>query len=418
VFEHVTNESPLPLSLYLHIPFCHVHCTYCAFNIATRAEAYIPAYVAAMVNELRLLGQVPQAPIHTIYFGGGTPSLLSTEQVSQIITACCDSFVVSPDAEITLEANPESLSTNYLAALRAAGVNRLSIGMQSARPEDLHLFARQHDLNDVSLAVRGARKAGFTNVSLDLIYGVPGQTLAAWRESLEAALALGPDHLSLYALSLEQGTALNRAVERGWKLRPDDDLAADMYELADGLLSDTGLAQYEISSWARPAAQARHNLQYWRNLPYLGVGAGAHGYAAGLRYEVVRPFKQYIEHAAAQENPLPFPLTETVERVEPIDLRTAMSEHMITGLRLLNEGISIPGFQARFGVPIEAVFGPALERLVDYGMLYTCENSIRLTQRARLVSNQVFVYFMPEPTDQPESLALVNSGESTDVYHV
>src|SRR5450432_798585 len=328
------------LVLYLHIPFCSVRCTYCAFNLYTKAEALIPTYVQVLCHELEWLGQATNQPVATIYLGGGTPSLLDPAQVAQILATCRAAFTVNNAAEITLEANPESVDERTLQALRASGITRLSLGMQSAQATELRLFARQHDHQTVEAAMTSARRSGFENVSLDLIYGAPRQTLTAWQYSVEAALALQPNHLSMYALILEPETAMTRRIERGGLPRPDDDLAADMYDLADELVSAAGLPQYEISTWARPGAECQHNLHYWRNLPYLGVGAGAHGYAGGLRYEVARSLKGYIERAKCQSAAMPFPLTATADHIEAIDQRTAMAEHMITGLRLLREGIS------------------------------------------------------------------------------
>lgn len=382
-----------PLSLYLHIPFCGTRCTYCAFNTYTNLEGLIPAYVAAMCNELRWLGEVTPTPLHTIFFGGGTPSLLSPEQIGLILDTCRQAFTLLPGTEITLEVNPGSITLDYFVRLREIGVNRLSIGMQSAHTSELRLFARQHDVDAVVETVYLARQAGFDNLSLDLIYGVPHQTLEMWQRSLEDALALHPDHLSLYALELEKDTAMTRQVEQGQLPLPDDDLAADMYELADKLMMVAGLLQYEISNWAYPGRECRHNLQYWRNAPYLGVGAGAHGYAAGIRYEVVRPVPRYLELAASQSAPLPFPMIATVENCTPIDLAASMTEHMMTGLRLMQEGVSIDGFQQRFGVAIDMVYGKTLDRLVYHDLLRREGDRLRLSPQARLLSNRVFVEF-------------------------
>jgi oxygen-independent coproporphyrinogen-3 oxidase len=388
------SRLEVPYSLYLHIPFCGTRCSYCAFNTYTHVEALIPAYVAGLCRELSWLGT--GQPVHTIYFGGGTPSLLSPSQVADILAACQRAFDVPPDVEITLEANPGSIGDDYLGRLRETGVNRLSVGMQSAHAQELKLFARQHDVDDVARTISAARRAGFDNLNLDLIYGVPYQTLDMWRVSVEAALALGPDHLSLYALGLEAGTPLAKWVERGWLPAPDDDLAADMYDLADSLVCQAGLSQYEISNWARPGFACRHNLQYWRNQPYLGLGAGAHGYAAGIRYEVVRPIQRYIDLAMQPVDaaPLPFPLTPTVEHHERIDDAGAMAEHMLTGLRLVEEGVSAEGFRQRFGVPIQDVYGEQLDWLTRYDLLRQDGDRLRLTARARLLSNQVFLRFI------------------------
>jgi oxygen-independent coproporphyrinogen-3 oxidase len=388
------------LSIYLHIPFCGTRCTYCAFNTYTHAEAMIPAYVRAMCRELSWFepytesGDLPA--LHTIYLGGGTPSLLSPAQIAEILNSCRSAFDVAPDAEITVEANPGSIDGDYLSQLRATGVNRLSIGMQSAHASELHMFARQHDADTVARTIIDARRAGFDNLSLDLIYGVPNQTLDMWRTSVEAALALWPDHLSMYALGLEAGTPMARWVESGSLPAPDDDLTADMYELADSLAHTAGLDQYEISNWARPGFACRHNLQYWRNAPYLGIGAGAHGYAADIRYEVVRPIQRYIDLAMRQSAPLPFPLMETVEQQEVIDATGQMAEHMMMGLRLVNEGVSIEGFQQRFGVSLFEQYGEEIDWLTHYGLLRRDGDSLLLTARARLLSNQVFVRFVAE----------------------
>ncbi|MCC7447088.1 MAG: radical SAM family heme chaperone HemW [Anaerolineae bacterium] len=386
--------SATDLSLYLHVPFCGTRCTYCAFNTYTNVESLIPAYVAALCRELAWLGTGASQPLHTIYFGGGTPSLLSPDQITAILATCRRAFHVTPGVEITIEVNPGSIDSDYLFQLYNTGVNRVSIGMQSAHAQELRMFARQHGVDDVAQTVHAARMAGFTNVSLDLIYGVPHQTLAMWRTSVEAALALQPDHLSMYALGLEAGTPMARWVDRGWLPAPDDDLAADMYELADDLTYTAGLIQYEISNWAKPGAACRHNLQYWRNLPYLGVGAGAHGYVNSIRYEVVRPIQRYIDLAMQPIYPQTFPLTPTVEHSEPINTIAAMSEHMMTGLRLIGEGVSLSGFETRFGIPIYTIYGTAIEQLTGYGLLTQSGDSLQLTPRARLLSNQVFLQFI------------------------
>jgi oxygen-independent coproporphyrinogen-3 oxidase len=384
-----------PISLYLHIPFCGTRCTYCAFNTYTTFDALIPNYVEAMCNELRLLGRVTPDPLHTIYFGGGTPSLLTPAQVRQIIDTIRRSFSVQADAEITLEVNPGSIDAAYFVALRETGVNRLSIGMQSAHDSELRLFQRDHGVDAVPITVERARAAGFDSLSLDLIYGVPNQTLAMWETSVKAALAIKPDHLSMYSLQLEDGTPLTKQVQRGLLVKPDDDLAADMYELADNLVTTAGLSQYEISNWARLGHECRHNLQYWRNLPYLGVGAGAHGYAAGLRYEVVRPIPKYLELAAQSDPALPYPLTSTVERSEPIDASASIAEHMMTGLRLVREGIDLADFEQRFGVSLMHMYGDVIERFIGYGLLRLDDTALHLTPAARLVSNQIFLEFFP-----------------------
>ena len=283
------------LSLYFHVPFCRIRCAYCDFNTYAGLEALIPAYTQALIHEVRQVGQAAPAqidPVHTVFFGGGTPSLLPLDCYAEIFAALRDSFALTPDCEITLEANPGTVDQAYLAGLRALGVNRLSLGVQSSHAWELKLLDRLHTFDDVIAVVRMARDAGFDahsfGLNLDLIFALPHQTMPAWQATVQRVLALEPDHLSLYALSLEQGTPLRSWVYRGLLPMPDADLAADMYLWAAETLSAHGYEQYEISNWARsnfilhpssliPDFACLHNLQYWRNLPYLGFGAGAHG---------------------------------------------------------------------------------------------------------------------------------------------
>ncbi len=390
------NQTQHIHALYLHIPFCGVQCTYCAFNVYTRRETLIPAYVEALCREIGWVGRAATSPppLHTIYLGGGTPSLLTAAQVARILRACRAAFVVTPDAEITLEANPGGLDAAYFEDLRACGVNRLSIGMQSAHAAELRLFARDHGVVQVAETMAAARAAGFDNISLDLMYGIPRQTVAMWGASLDAALALQPDHLSLYALQLESGTPLARWVMGGRLPNPDDDLAADMYEAADSTLIAAGFEQYEISTWARPGYECRHNLQYWRNEPFLGAGAGAHGCAGGVRYQVVRDLETYIARANSQNTVLPFPHTAAVDSFEPVSDNQAMDDTLMTGLRLLREGVGRSDFAARYGVSLESVFGEALAKVAPYDMLDLSDDRIRLKPRARLISNQVLLHFI------------------------
>ncbi|NJL92667.1 MAG: radical SAM family heme chaperone HemW [Anaerolineae bacterium] len=324
--------------MYLHIPFCRTRCTYCAFNTYTDQADLINAYVQALCMEIRLLGRGD--PVHTVYFGGGTPSLLSASQVAQILATVGQHFSLLPEAEITLEANPGTVRPGDWAPFRAAGVNRLSLGFQSAIAGELALFARDHTLDEVTRAVEDARSAGFDNLSLDLMYGTPGQSLKDWRHSLAFALDLAPQHLSAYALSLEPGTSLWRQVRDGRLPTPDDELAAEMYTELTEALAGAGFVQYEISNWARGERYACHNLQYWRNLPYLGLGAGAHGYIAGQRtVNVMRP-EIYIRCLSGDQGGYPYPTTAATQSTERISREDAMFETIMTGLRLMVHGLS------------------------------------------------------------------------------
>lgn len=388
-----------PYAVYLHIPFCVHRCGYCDFNTYAGLEDLIPAYTTALCREIALVAQSAgeRLPVHTIFFGGGTPSLLSEAQLESILFSLAEAFAWQPGIEISLEANPGTVSLASLQAMRRLGVNRLSLGMQSAHPGELRLLERQHDYPEVVRAVTAARQAGFDNLNLDLIYGLPEQELATWQHSLELALGLHPEHLSLYALTLEHGTPLKRWASRGLIPEPDPDQAAEMYEWADERLAEAGYEQYEISNWSRAQQPCRHNLQYWRGLPYLGLGAGAHGYAAGVRTANVLAPAAYIarlESGAVQD----FPRSPASASLTSVDRQAEIGETMMMGLRLTQEGVSEADFQARFGQSLEALFTAEIKELQSYGLLqWTGEaprRRLRLTPRGRLLGNQVFMRFL------------------------
>jgi oxygen-independent coproporphyrinogen-3 oxidase len=354
-------------------------------------DAIIPEFVAAFIKELAYpaLSQ-PQMPVHTIFLGGGTPSLLTPEQYQQIFAAIHEHYAVAPAAEISLEANPNDLSLDYLAGLRAAGFNRLSIGMQSAIEQELRLYNRRHDGAMVAAAVDMAKAAGFNNISLDLIYGTPHQTLPDWEMTLATAIGYQPQHISLYGLELKGGTPLTKDVKMGKLPQPDDDLAADMYDMATEKLAQAGFEQYEISNWCLPGFAAQHNLQYWHNLPYLGFGPGAHGYAGGCRTIVMRLPQRYIAALQDQnEKKIIFPRTPATSKITRVTREADIAETIMMGLRLTKEGIQRAVFAARFGVDMLDLHRPTIEKFVNYGLLEVTPNLIRLTQAGRLVSNAV-----------------------------
>jgi oxygen-independent coproporphyrinogen-3 oxidase len=396
-------------SIYLHIPFCRHRCNYCDFNTYAGQESLIPAYLDCLALEARVAGASSggRLPVHTIFFGGGTPSLMPAPGLEIVLNALADSFDLTGLAEVTLEANPGTLSLEYLRALRSLGFNRLSLGVQSARQDELQLLERQHDFGDVIRAVSWSRRAGFENLNLDLIFGLPYQQLEHWVHTLNRAIELSPDHLSLYALTLEHGTPLADWVNRGLLDGPDPDLAAEMYEWAAARLAEAGYSQYEISNWARPGRDGvlltcLHNLQYWRNLPYLGLGAGAHGYANGLRtVNVLAPaaYLRRLQNGRGETGgeELVFPLTPATSSAQPVGRRTELGETMMMGLRLTAEGISAALFQHRFGESLIKVFGDEIRELVALGLLERAgsnEDLLRLTERGRLLGNQVFSRFI------------------------
>jgi oxygen-independent coproporphyrinogen III oxidase len=394
----------MPLySLYLHIPFCRHRCSYCDFNTYAGLDTLIPEYVRALTLEIELLALSAQEslPVHTIFFGGGTPSLLPLAELDRILKVLRNSFDIQSEAEITLEANPGTVSPSYLKEIHSLGVNRLSLGMQSSNPVELQFLERQHDHSDVIQAVEWARRAGFDNLNLDLIFGLPYQVLDTWQTTLEKALELRPDHLALYALTLEHGTPMQQWVGKGLLPEPDPDLAADMYEYAAERLSEAGFSQYEISNWARPAAGGglavcRHNLQYWRNLPYFGFGAGAHGFVGGYRTVNDLSPVGYIKRCTSGRQQA-FPRTPSTIEINPVERQAEIGETLMMGLRLTEEGISARTFIERFGVSLKEMFEGEIERLVNQGLLEWIagdEERLRLTPRGRLLGNQVFMAFI------------------------
>ena len=389
-------------SLYIHIPFCRHRCSYCDFNTYAGLEGLIPKYMASLQQEVAWAGQAAgeKLPVHTIFLGGGTPSLIPAHDLALLLETCDQYFAVQPGAEISLEANPGTVTLASLKDLRQAGFNRISLGMQSANAIDLALLERQHGTLDVIRAVEWARQAGFSNLNLDLIYGLPAQPLERWQETLETALALQPEHFSLYALSIEHGTPFRKWLEHGLVSAPDDDLAADMFEWACERLEAAGYGHYEISNWGKRAdgetLACRHNLQYWRNLPYFGLGAGAHGYVNGVRTANQRGVKAYIQ-SMAKNQPVGFPGGAAAETALPVDRWTAMQEHMMVGLRLLDEGVSDARFSQRFGVTLKQAFPKQIQQLEQTGLLEWAGDGsdvLRLSQRGWLLGNQVFSEFV------------------------
>jgi len=392
--------------VYIHIPFCIQRCSYCDFVTTVGMRAWMPAYVDALGAEIvSVLRAAPERVlVKTIYFGGGTPSLMQAAQVERVIRLIQQETDIFSDAEITVEVNPGTVSADWLFAVRDAGVNRLSIGMQSADADELQMLGRIHPFAQTREVVAWARQAGFENLSLDLIFSLPGQTMAVWQRSIEAALALQPEHLSLYALTLEPGTRLEQQVASGSLPEPDGDLAAEMYGLARAMLGAAGYSQYEISNWARTrdgkSLASQHNLQYWRGLPYFGFGVGAHGYAAGVRTANVSGVDEYILRMRKDEA-LPYPAGKSVDVITRIDIWTAIEEHMMMGLRLVDEGVSENQFRERFGVSIERCFGPQIQKLMQQGLLeYVKQRGdyvLRLTPAAYFISNRVFTEFVGNP---------------------
>ncbi len=389
-------QTESPISLYIHIPFCTVRCGYCAFNTYTDLARLVPDYVEALCKELAFAAQTARARrVHTVYFGGGTPSLLKAHQIEQIFSHVSSYFLLDEDAEVSLEANPDDLSLSFMRDLRGLGFNRVSIGMQSANAAILRMFDRQHDLAAVERAITYARQAEFDNVNLDVIFGSPGETLRDWKETVKVALRLAPDHFSMYGLELKGGTRLRQQVDNGKLPTPDDDVFADMYEFAAAALPAAGYSQYEISNWCLPNKECRHNLQYWRNLDYIGLGAGAHGFADGWRYSMIAAPERYIAALTkGGDQQAPFSLSPAVAKSIRVTEADDLYETIMMGLRLTREGINRPSFSQRFGRDMVDMFPDATQKLTGTGLLDVGSDNICLSDSGRLLSNLVIREFV------------------------
>ena len=394
------TEATQPLSLYAHIPFCTAKCGYCDFNSYEGLDHLVPEYTPALVRELELWSPAAREfRVDTVFFGGGTPSLTSLDDMAAIVASMRERYEIADDVEWTLEANPSELTREHLEGLRALGVNRLSMGVQSLHDDELALLDRQHSAERAIEALTSARAAGFDNVNLDLIFGLIEQPIERWQQTLERALALGPEHLSCYALTLEPGTLLYYRVQKGQLPEPDPDVVADQYEWTRERMAQAGYEQYEISNWALPGRACRHNLVYWRAEPYLGVGAGAHSFFAGQRLANVDSPQRYVELVNASHEQRAATGHGTLQQIaggESPGEATLRSDALILGLRLL-EGIAPEAFAERFGMTLEAAIGPAIERHLGLGLLEWGAGRLRLTARGLLLANEVFVDLLPEP---------------------
>jgi oxygen-independent coproporphyrinogen-3 oxidase len=375
--------------LYVHVPFCRLVCAYCDFVTVGGRGADIAHYADVLLAEMAM--RPASGQLATIYFGGGTPSLLPAAGVARVVGAAVQQWGSAP-TEVTLEANPSSRETPDWAGLRAAGVNRISLGIQSLRDAELAALARGQTAAEGHAAFEAVRGAGFENVSIDLIYGIPGQSLADWRDGLNRAVALGPDHLSLYALQLalapDEWAAPPRPGALRWRRRmvgrQDDGLAAAQYQLSEELLAAAGFVHYELSSWAHPGFESRHNSAYWQRLPYTGIGAGAHSFDGETRSWNERDLDRYVARTSAGERAL--------AGSEELDEPTRAFEAIALGLRRV-AGISRAGFAEEFGADPVDRFAAAIAE--GSGLLEIGPDTIRLTSRGRLFANEALVAFAP-----------------------
>ena len=371
------------LGLYLHIPFCASICSYCNFNRGLFDPELKAQYVGALAAEIR--GASDGGGADTIFFGGGTPSLLEPDEVAGLITACRESFDVAADAEVTLETNPETVTVDRMRGFLAAGVNRVSVGVQSLIDDELQRLGRTHSSRRAREAVADVRAAGFENVSLDLMMWLPQQRMMEWQTTVDGMIALRPDHASLYLLELYPNAPLREAMARAsWSLAPDDD-AAEMYLWAMARLDGSGYSQYEISNVARSGRECRHNLKYWRDGEWLGFGCGAHSTRGALRWKNVAGTAEYVARVAAGREPAIERQTRTMQQ--------QLEDALFTGLRL-TDGVDLPALGACYGVDVWGRYGAALRPHIDAGRLLWSDGRLRLTREGMLVANDVMTVFV------------------------
>lgn len=393
---------PRPQGLYVHLPFCMAKCHYCDFAVALwrrgRPEAYVET-VLAEAHAIRTSGPRfgggrpraretgPPGPFASVYYGGGTPTTTPIETFARLHRGLTSLFPVAEGAEITAEANPETVDGAYLARLRGIGVNRLSIGMQSADAAELAVLGRGHTREDVARSVAAARQAGFDNLSLDLMFGLPGQTMETWRASLDVALELGPEHISAYGLQVEERTPFHHWVRSGTIAVPGDDVQAEMYEELRSRLARAGYVHYEISNFALPGRESRHNLLYWDNGEYLGLGVGAHSHWNGWRWGNTGNLRAYREAVAAGRAPL------DPEASYAVSARQALGDAMMLGLRRL-DGVDLDDLASRYGTDPRSLWRDDLADLEGRGLLAITGRHARLTERGFLLGNLVFERFV------------------------
>lgn len=377
----------VPKAVYIHIPFCRHICPYCDFNKVRIKGQPVWAYLEALRKEMaQALALAPPFQVETVYIGGGTPTALSFDQMRFLLQTINSLFApFRPFVEFTVEANPGTVDGELLQMMFEEGVNRLSLGVQAFDQDLLTRLGRIHTVEDVYRSIELARAAGFSNLSIDLMFGLPGQSVDQFDETLSRALKLDLPHLSAYSLKIEEGTPFYKLYKANKLALPDEDEEADMYERVIDRLREAGYVHYEISNFARPGFESKHNLTYWRNEEYYGFGAGAHGYVKGVRYMNVEGIKEYIrlveEKGSAQAE------------AHPVSKKEAMEESIILGLRLA-EGISGSSFRKRFGVTLEEQYGQVLNHLLEKGLLAKDGDGYRLTKKGLFLGNEVFASFL------------------------
>lgn len=378
-------------ALYVHFPFCVRKCLYCDFNSVAGSPVDQKAYTDTLLREMELCREVMPANLtaSTLFLGGGTPSLLEPRLIEEIIEAACRLFALEPDAEITIEANPGTVDLGKLSSIRSAGVNRLSLGIQSFSEEMLTRLGRAHSAREGLASFSAAREAGFANIGIDLIHSLPGQTPEMWQAELDQAVTLRPEHISAYGLTIEPGTPFHSMEQSGELDLPDEEASARMFENTSKLLHFSGYEHYEISNFSLPGFRSRHNQVYWQRVNYLGFGAGAHSFMSspsfGRRWKNPDPPEMYMQAIANGVSP--------GEELSILKEREAMSEMLFLGLRMM-EGVDGNRFSQEFGIALEEAYPEQLDELLAEGMLEWQSGRLRLTARGIILANQVVVRFV------------------------
>lgn len=391
-----------PLSLYVHIPFCKSRCGYCDFNTYAGKGNLIPDYIRGLEQEIIHFSAYlkDQFFIHTIYFGGGTPSILPGRYLRSIIQLIKERFEVVDDLEISMEVNPNGITSDYMEFIRKSGINRISIGGQSANSDELKILDRRHSFSDVIKAVEVTKNSGITNISLDLIFGIPTQTMKSLQDSVTRVIGLSPQHLSIYGLSYHGGTPLAEKIASGKILPIDEDLAGDMYEWLMEYLPGKGFNQYEISNWSLESKIdycSQHNMQYWLNEDYLGVGAGAHSFVSENRWHNKLLIEEYLK-GMSQENNKQALFHQAIQENKTLGINDIIKETMMMGLRLTNRGIDLRKFRERFSLDVEEIYSDQIQKLSKLGLIEYSSgisgNYLHLSQKGCMLGNQVFLEFI------------------------
>lgn len=374
------------IGLYLHIPFCIKKCNYCDFVSYSQSDEMIDAYTKALIREMKMYsGDLSDYEVQTIFIGGGTPSILTPQKTHEITNEIFKCFNISDNVEFTIESNPGTLTNEKLQTYKNIGINRLSIGLQSFNNKILDFIGRIHSKEDFTQNFYLARNNGFENINIDLIYGLPNQTLSDWEETLKEIIKLNIEHVSAYSLKIEEGTVFKKLFDENRLELPDDEEDRKMYHLAIELLESYDIKQYEISNFSKPGYECKHNLIYWNNEEYVGLGVSAHSYLNKCRYSNENNINEYINCINSNHYP--------VKTKEIKDIEDEIAETVFLNLRL-NKGLGIQYFKNRFNISIFEVYGDKIEKLVKLGLLSIDKNYIRLTSYGMDISNQVFIEFL------------------------